>query len=100
LARAEPDGSAQWLDWYKSILQVRREEIIPLIKLIGGHAGQYRVLGRNATYIAAPGICHRLFQALSFLNKALDAPAQQMTQSILIVRDPRSIRSSGNVKIH
>jgi maltooligosyltrehalose trehalohydrolase len=39
---------AQWLNWYKSILQVRREQIMPLINQIGGHAGQYRVLGRNA----------------------------------------------------
>jgi maltooligosyltrehalose trehalohydrolase len=39
---------AQWLNWYKSILQVRREQIMPLINQIGGHAAQYRVLGRNA----------------------------------------------------
>jgi maltooligosyltrehalose trehalohydrolase len=38
----------QWLRWYKTILRVRREQIVPLIDKIGGHAGQHRVLGKNA----------------------------------------------------
>jgi maltooligosyltrehalose trehalohydrolase len=39
---------AERLDWYKRILQVRREQMVPLIEQIGGHAGQYRVLGKSA----------------------------------------------------
>ena len=42
---------AQWLDWYKYILQVRRDQIMPLIEQIGGHAGQYRALGRSAVLV-------------------------------------------------
>jgi malto-oligosyltrehalose trehalohydrolase len=42
---------AQWLDWYKRILQVRREQIEPLIDSIGGNAGQFRVLGPNAVLV-------------------------------------------------
>jgi malto-oligosyltrehalose trehalohydrolase len=42
---------AQWLDWYKHILQVRHDEIAPLIEQIGGHAGQYRILGRSAVLV-------------------------------------------------
>jgi maltooligosyltrehalose trehalohydrolase len=39
---------AEWLDWYRRILRVRREEIVPLIDQTGGQAGRYTVLGRNA----------------------------------------------------
>ncbi len=48
---AQPEHAA-WLDWYKRILLVRREKILPLLPQIEGHAGTYRVLGPGAVTAA------------------------------------------------
>jgi malto-oligosyltrehalose trehalohydrolase len=40
-----------WLDWYKRILQVRREQILPLLGRIGSHAGHFKVLGPGAVRV-------------------------------------------------
>ena len=45
------DVHADWLHWYKAILKIRKEEILPMIEQIGGHAGEYSVLGRNAVLV-------------------------------------------------
>jgi maltooligosyltrehalose trehalohydrolase len=50
---------AERLDWYKRILQVRREQMVPLIEQIGGHAGQYRVLANRAV-LASWKVDHNL----------------------------------------
>jgi maltooligosyltrehalose trehalohydrolase len=39
------------LDWYKRILQVRREQIVPLVGQIGPHAGNFNVLGPGAVRV-------------------------------------------------
>jgi maltooligosyltrehalose trehalohydrolase len=46
----QPEHSA-WLDWYKRILQVRREELLPLIGQIGAHAGQFEELAHGAARV-------------------------------------------------
>ncbi len=42
---------AEWLDWYRRILAVRREKIQPLIQGISGYAGTYRVLQTGAVSV-------------------------------------------------
>ncbi len=42
------DVHAEWVDWYKRILEVRREAIVPLLSELGGHAGSFEVLGSGA----------------------------------------------------
>ena len=42
---------AQWLEWYKKIIAVRKAEIIPLLSRIGPHAGSYQVLGAGAIVV-------------------------------------------------
>ncbi len=44
-----------WLDWYKRILAVRRESIVPLLHRIQ-RGGSYRVMGTGAVEIAWPGL--------------------------------------------
>ena len=39
---------AAWLEWYKRILQVRREQVLPLIGQIGARAGHFKVLAQGA----------------------------------------------------
>ena len=46
---AEPHRSA--LDWYKRILDARREMVTPLIPTIGGHAGSFDIIGENAVTV-------------------------------------------------
>ena len=46
----QPEHAA-WLDWYKRILQVRREQILPLIGQIGAHAGEFTVLAPGAVRV-------------------------------------------------
>jgi maltooligosyltrehalose trehalohydrolase len=45
------DVHADWLHFYKTILRVRKEEILPLIEQIGGNAGQYQVIGPGAVLV-------------------------------------------------
>jgi malto-oligosyltrehalose trehalohydrolase len=42
---------AEWIDWYKRILRVRRQSIIPLLDQIGAYAGSYHVLGTGAVMV-------------------------------------------------
>ena len=39
---------AQWLDWYRRILAVRRTEIVPRLAQAAGHAGTYETSGPGA----------------------------------------------------
>ncbi len=43
---------SEWLEWYKHVLQVRREQILPLLDQIGAHAGQFKVLGEGAVLVS------------------------------------------------
>ncbi|WP_119681141.1 malto-oligosyltrehalose trehalohydrolase [Indioceanicola profundi] len=37
---------AEWLDWYRSALKVRRAEIVPRLRDIKGNAGSYELVGK------------------------------------------------------
>jgi 1,4-alpha-glucan branching enzyme len=39
---------AQWLDWYRRILAIRRSEIVPRLAQAAGHAGTYETSGSGA----------------------------------------------------
>ncbi len=49
--QAEQDVHAEWIDWYTSILTVRRERVIPLVTEMDGFAGVYRVIGAGAVVV-------------------------------------------------
>ncbi len=42
---------AEWLDWYRRILTVRREALRPIVARISGNAGSYQVLGPGAVLV-------------------------------------------------
>jgi len=42
---------AEWMDWYKRLLAVRRGRIVPIIDRVGAFAGSYRVLGKSAVLV-------------------------------------------------
>ncbi|MCZ7660864.1 MAG: malto-oligosyltrehalose trehalohydrolase [Xanthobacteraceae bacterium] len=42
---------AEWLDWYRRILAVRRAEIVPRLAGLGGHAGRYEVVGPHCVAV-------------------------------------------------
>jgi malto-oligosyltrehalose trehalohydrolase len=49
--QARQDVHAEWMDWYKRILAVRKDAIVPLLDRIGGFAGSYHVLGNGAVMV-------------------------------------------------
>ncbi|MEA2783162.1 MAG: glycogen debranching enzyme [Rhodospirillaceae bacterium] len=42
---------AGWLDWYRRVLAMRRQTILPILPNIPGHAGRYEVLGDGAVIV-------------------------------------------------
>lgn len=51
--RARRTGDhARWNDWYRRILGVRRQEVIPMIGAIGGHAAKHEVVGAQAVKVS------------------------------------------------
>jgi len=48
---AESEAGHAWRDWYGRVLAVRHAVIVPLMQLIGGHAGGYEVLGPTAVRV-------------------------------------------------
>ncbi len=42
---------AEWLEFYRRLLAVRRTAIVPLLRQIGGRAGSYEVLGEGAVLV-------------------------------------------------
>ena len=42
----------EWMEWYKRILRVRREVIVPVIPEIGGCSGSYQVVGDGAVAVS------------------------------------------------
>lgn len=50
-AQQQQDGHAEWLEWYKRVLSVRRDKIQPLLEQIQGNAGSYQVLGTGAVIV-------------------------------------------------
>jgi malto-oligosyltrehalose trehalohydrolase/4-alpha-glucanotransferase len=51
--QAKREPHAQWLDWYRRVLAVRRERIVPLLAGIR-RAGQYAVVGDGAVQVHWP----------------------------------------------
>jgi malto-oligosyltrehalose trehalohydrolase len=41
----------EWVDWYTQVLTVRREQIVPMVKGMGGHSGMFEVLGTGAVVV-------------------------------------------------
>jgi malto-oligosyltrehalose trehalohydrolase len=50
-AQIKEEVHAEWLDWYKRILRVRREHIMPFASQMGGHAAIYEVLQTGAVVV-------------------------------------------------
>ncbi len=48
---AEELAHQEWRDFYRRALSVRRMEIAPRLRGIGGHAGRYQVLGAGAVQV-------------------------------------------------
>jgi malto-oligosyltrehalose trehalohydrolase len=48
---ASSEGFARWRDWYRRVLTVRRDEVIPRLRGTGGNAGDYDVLGKLAVRV-------------------------------------------------
>ena len=42
---------AEWIEWYRNILSVRRERALPLLRRIGGYAGTYQVIASGAVLV-------------------------------------------------
>ncbi len=42
---------ADWIAWYKYVLTIRREKIVPILGEIAGHAGAYEVFGTGAVVV-------------------------------------------------
>ncbi len=49
---AERDDHREWLEFYRALLAVRRAEIVPRLKGIGGQSATYEVLGPQAVRVA------------------------------------------------
>ena len=47
-AQRDEEVHAEWLDWYKRILGVRKASVVPVLDRIGPYAGSYHVLGKGA----------------------------------------------------
>jgi malto-oligosyltrehalose trehalohydrolase len=50
-AQVHEEVHAEWLGWYKRILLVRHEHLIPFASQIGGDASRYEVLGMGAVVV-------------------------------------------------
>lgn len=72
-AEARQGVHAEWLGWYKQILRVRHQQIVPLIEQIAGHAGDFQVLGPCAVLVRWK-VDHRLQLTLTanLSNHALE----------------------------
>jgi malto-oligosyltrehalose trehalohydrolase len=44
-------GHAEWLEWYRRILRVRRKSIVPLLPGIAGNAGRCEIVGDGAVVV-------------------------------------------------
>ncbi len=50
-AQATQDPHAEWCAWYRRILAVRRQDIVPILPLIGGFAGHFELVATGAVHI-------------------------------------------------
>jgi malto-oligosyltrehalose trehalohydrolase len=69
---------ADWLDWYRRALAVRRAEIVPLVPRIGGDAGRFETIGRSGLTVewrAADG--RRLAVAANLSDEEIEAVLPQ-----------------------
>ena len=48
---ATQGAHAEWIGWYRNILDIRRTRALPLLQEIGGHAGTYQVLAPGAVVV-------------------------------------------------
>jgi len=72
-----PDHAA-WLAWYRTILAIRKAEILPRIPQIGGHAGRYMTIGRNAVQVLwRCGPSERLILTANLSAETIEAPSSE-----------------------
>ena len=65
---------AVWLDWYRRILTVRREAIVPVLPGIPRHAGRYEILGDGAVVVHwALGDGRELVLAANLSDRRVDS---------------------------
>jgi maltooligosyltrehalose trehalohydrolase len=84
---AEEAQHAKWRDFYRRLLVIRRKEIAPGLRGIGGHSGSYEVLGPQAVRVAwrlGDGAVLTLVANLS--AEIVDAPLLPATSDRVIWR--------------
>jgi malto-oligosyltrehalose trehalohydrolase len=73
----QPDH-AGWLAWYRSILAIRKAAIMPRIPRIGGYAGRYTTIGRNAAHVQwLCGPSERVILTANLSAIAIEAPPSE-----------------------
>jgi malto-oligosyltrehalose trehalohydrolase len=50
-AQSKEGVHAEWLDWYRRILEVRKRFVIPHVREMAGHAGIFKVIGTGAVVV-------------------------------------------------
>jgi len=50
-SQIQEEVHAEWLEWYRRILKVRKEQLVPLLGGFTGHSGMYEVLGTGAIVV-------------------------------------------------
>lgn len=50
-AQSKEEVHAEWMSWYRRILQVRKRSVIPHVKEMGGYAGMFEVIGTGAVVV-------------------------------------------------
>jgi maltooligosyltrehalose trehalohydrolase len=68
---------SQWLQWYRQLLRVRREEIIPRLPRIAGNAGRYEMIGPSALMVRwAVGDTEQLLLLANLCHTAVEKAAR------------------------
>jgi maltooligosyltrehalose trehalohydrolase len=50
-AQSKEEVHAEWLEWYRRILEVRKRFVTPQVREMGGHSGRFEVLGAGAVVV-------------------------------------------------
>jgi malto-oligosyltrehalose trehalohydrolase len=65
-SQIQEEVHTEWLEWYRRILKVRKEQLVPLLGGFIGHSGMYEVLGTGAIvvrYWHSDGVQHLILTA-------------------------------------
>jgi 1,4-alpha-glucan branching enzyme len=50
-AQSKEEVHAEWLGWYRRILEVRKRSVIPHVREMEGHGGMFEVIGAGAVVV-------------------------------------------------